>query len=1143
MPRDDRMIRIDQIVFPYELVESIDKGELVVFVGSGVSMDEPTNLPNFGGLIREIENCYHKKKLDYEAPEVFFGSLKSEGYKINEKVAEIISESTKPNKCHKSIINLFKKANDIRIVTTNYDKMLEVAAKEADIETTVYNAPALPLGNDFRGIVHLHGSIDEPKYMVVTDDDFGRAYLSDAYSARFLVSLFNSFDVLFIGYSCKDVTFNYLTKAMSRDSKHRKYVLTSDDNNWKSLGIETISIYQNDFDKMYKELNNLSEKIKKDLFDWKQRFTEFKATLPNDVVFDGDIDFCLKNNERARIMSNIVTGEEWLVKLSEKGVFDNLFSDNDLTEFDEIWAEWLVDNCLDNSRKGFETLYLDHNYQINRKLIRLILNKIVRDCENINKETFDMVLTYFGEYISQEHVIYVLLNYFVDKKYNQLAFRIFPFLFKHKIVPERMFLDETKLSYKCSFYTNSSTAWNLWEKTKETIVSNFSYDVPKLIYSLINDICDKHKMLCGSRDLFDMIYSNLEDRNGFCGDNHFALMSEIFCECIDHLESDDKLSAQSYLFTGLKSDIEFINKIAIKALRRARSFTSDEKFQLIIDNIDIFSSAIKQEFFLFLKDTFNELDKNVREQLIKKIQKEYKNDKSGKYEIYNICVWINTECGGDEETQEIEQKMKDDFGFDPRKHPELDVEIGKVSYDIEECGYKEEDILSLNTQQLINIMLNIDDNKKVSFKELIAKCASTHFNWVYERINEIYSILTSASDIWECIFRGLEKSNYMPQEIIVLVKNFNNNIGRIEDIPSLSRYIYEVVKDDKNRVLIKKNDNVFLAILKSIILNRKDDRIFVNDLLQSSFNTILGTSLLTFIRMLWLNNSNIIEKKYYSFLSEIDRTLKDEKDKSLFTFIIGGHLNLFVLKDSEWYTGKFADCICGNNNLYDSIWGGISTFSRTLHVNAIDKLIPIYEKSITKFNSLSPSVRCSYIELYSHLMFYCSDNQRNLLINKYYKFSSDDNIHLLIESIVDILDNLDGDKIKNHWNTWLKNLVKVQNEKNHLQLNSREKKAIIDLSLKLDDNFDECVDFIVDNSNAPTEVSDMYFYDLSKKQFDQKYPESVCRLLIYILVHGTRIDFQESSIEKIYKTIKDLISNDELRNLNNALLKRNLKID
>ncbi len=1143
MPRDDRMIRIDQIVFPCELVELIDKGELVVFVGSGVSMDEPTNLPNFDGLIEKIENCYHKEKSKYEAPEVFFGSLKSEGYKINEKVAEIISGATKPNKCHKSIINLFKKANDIRIVTTNYDKMLEVAAKEFNIETTVYSAPTLPLGNDFRGIVHLHGSIDEPKYMVVTDDDFGRAYLSDAYSARFLVSLFNSFDVLFIGYSCKDVTFNYLAKAMSRDNKHKKYALTSDDNNWKSLGIETISIYQNDFDKMYKELNNLAEKIKKDLFDWKQHFTEFKVTLPNDVVFDGDIDFCLKNNERARIMSNIVTGNEWLVKLSEKGVFDNLFSDNDLTEFDEIWAEWLVDNCLDNSRKEFETLYLDHNYQINRKLIQLIFNKIVRGCEDINKETFDMVLTYFGEYVSQEHVIYVLLNHFINKGYNQLTFRIFVFLFKHKIAPERMLFDETKFSYKCSFCSNSSTAWNLWEKSKETIVNNFSYDVPRLIYSLIIDICDEYKMLCGSRDLFDMIYSNLEDRNGFCGDNHFALMSEIFCECIDRLERDDKPSAQSYLLTGLKSDIEFINKIAIKALRRARSFTSDEKFQLIIDNIDIFSSAIKQEFFLFLKDTFSELDRNSRERLIKKIQKEFKNDKSGKYEIYNICVWINTECGGDEETQEIEQKMKDDFGFEPRKHPELDVEIGKVSYNIEECGYKEEDILSLNTQQLINLMLNIDGNKKMSFKELIAKCTSVHFNWAYERINEFYSISTSNSVMWGCIYRGLEKSNYKSQEIIAFVKNFNNNIDKIEDLFSLSHYIYEVVKDGKNRVLIKKNDDVFITILKSIILNRKEDRIFMNDLSQSSFNTILGTSLLTFIRILWLNNNNVIEDKYYSFLSEIDSMLKGKKEKSLFTFIIGGHLNLFILKDSEWYMDKFADCICGNNTLYDSIWGGIFAFSRTLYVNAIDKLVPIYEKSITKFNTLCPSVRRSYIKLYSHLMFYCSDDQRNLLINKYYEFSSDDNIYLLIDSMVDILDNLDSDKIKNHWNTWLKNLIKVQNEKEDLQLNSRIKKAIIDLSLKLDDNFNECVDFIVDNSNAPTEVSDMYFYDLSKKQLDQKYPESVCRLLTYILEHGTKINFQEPSIEKIYKSVKDLISNDDLRSLNNAMLKRNLKID
>ena len=39
------------------------------------------------------------------------------------------------------------------------------------------------------------------KDMVLTDADFGRAYLTEGWAQRFLVDVFREFTVLFIGYS------------------------------------------------------------------------------------------------------------------------------------------------------------------------------------------------------------------------------------------------------------------------------------------------------------------------------------------------------------------------------------------------------------------------------------------------------------------------------------------------------------------------------------------------------------------------------------------------------------------------------------------------------------------------------------------------------------------------------------------------------------------------------------------------------------------------------------------------------------------------------------------------------------------------------------------------------------------------------
>ena len=50
--------------------------------------------------------------------------------------------------------------------------------------------------------------------MVITDEDFGRAYMTEGWAARFLVELFSNFTILFVGYSYDDTIMSYLTRAL-----------------------------------------------------------------------------------------------------------------------------------------------------------------------------------------------------------------------------------------------------------------------------------------------------------------------------------------------------------------------------------------------------------------------------------------------------------------------------------------------------------------------------------------------------------------------------------------------------------------------------------------------------------------------------------------------------------------------------------------------------------------------------------------------------------------------------------------------------------------------------------------------------------------------------------------------------------------
>lgn len=53
--------------------------------------------------------------------------------------------------------------------------------------------------------------------MVLTDKDFGRAYLMEGWARRFVQELFLKFTVLFVGYSHVDPVMHYLARGLPPD--------------------------------------------------------------------------------------------------------------------------------------------------------------------------------------------------------------------------------------------------------------------------------------------------------------------------------------------------------------------------------------------------------------------------------------------------------------------------------------------------------------------------------------------------------------------------------------------------------------------------------------------------------------------------------------------------------------------------------------------------------------------------------------------------------------------------------------------------------------------------------------------------------------------------------------------------------------
>lgn len=174
-------MKIAGIDFPKQLLDALNDNRLVIFAGAGISIPEPAGLPSFSQLAKDVATGTGETQGEREPEDRFLGRLFDKGQNIHAQVSRILHEkNSRPSSLHADIVSLYRSIDCVRIVTTNFDTLFEDAAKESfGADPEVFKAPALPLGSDFKGIVHLHGSIDRPRDMVLTDTDFGRAYLTE----------------------------------------------------------------------------------------------------------------------------------------------------------------------------------------------------------------------------------------------------------------------------------------------------------------------------------------------------------------------------------------------------------------------------------------------------------------------------------------------------------------------------------------------------------------------------------------------------------------------------------------------------------------------------------------------------------------------------------------------------------------------------------------------------------------------------------------------------------------------------------------------------------------------------------------------------------------------------------------------------
>ncbi len=247
---------------PERLLLAHARGEVLFIAGAGIS--QPANMPDFRGLVlrvyAQLDRAVHAVMsgipptahnqwntdlsglTDQQAAEVkrfingdydvVLGMLErrmdgqSHGKSCVRKAvaSELRTPRVKPAPIHRALMRLADRGDAVTIVTTNFDLLLEDAAKGLRQSIQTYALGGIPRpgrSDSFAGILHIHGALDrDPDRaadLILTDQDFGEFYLRRRVVPDFIYDAARLFNLVLIGYRANDPPMRYLLNAVAAD--------------------------------------------------------------------------------------------------------------------------------------------------------------------------------------------------------------------------------------------------------------------------------------------------------------------------------------------------------------------------------------------------------------------------------------------------------------------------------------------------------------------------------------------------------------------------------------------------------------------------------------------------------------------------------------------------------------------------------------------------------------------------------------------------------------------------------------------------------------------------------------------------------------------------------------------------------------
>ncbi len=1129
-------MKIAGVDFPEPLLNALRDGRLVVFAGAGVSMGPPAGLPDFKGLARRVAQGTPLTVNAFEREDAFLGRLNDHGTDVHRRAAQILQdEDPKPTAMHRNLLRFYTDSENVRIVLTNFDLLFEEAAYDIfDSTPAVFEAPTLPPGRSFRGLVHVHGSVKDLGAMVLTDRDFGQAYLtgSDGWASRFVLDLFANNTVLFVGYSHSDVMMTYVARALPGEEVRSRFALvgdhTDDANHWNRMGIQPIFFPQSDasdFDRLDVAVAELANHRRLTFLDWQHKISTIAAISPPADDENADvIEHALTDPVTTRFFVEAAKLPEWVEWLADRGHLTTLFANGELTQQDQALVWWLVSRFAITHHNWLFALIRRHGSHMNPTLWKQLCWQMQHSIQEspdeavitrwvlcltsvIPTDADESALAWLGEACASVKAtdsllrVYYAMTARLDRAPPLLGWRSSS-MFHHylneflaeRIKPNLPEMAEPLLALTTMRLNTRHTVLTAWNES----------DAPWHWDNYSRSAIEPHEQDDRDQDIDPLI--------------------DTARECLEWLAVNQAGVAKRWSESSVNSTNPLLRRLAIHTLSARTDLSADEKIDWILENCDVHAIPTHHEIYRAVGIAYPLASSEKRSGLIDAVlafrwpdETEPENDR---YVAYHHLEWLHWLSAADSSCDLAMQAIADIQvrypEFRPSEHPDFTHYHWSGTRSLDQSSWTIDGLLARPATEALPDLLAyqptdqqrfLGDDRRAMLNQ-VEESARINCSWGLELADALVEVGEWHSDLWAHLIVAWTTANLDEDSTHRALSHLSVNTLQRQHTQEIASFLFELARKANSSEaadLPDQADSIAAALYQyAVQVEIPNFTAYVGGVAQETdwFSRAISHPSGK-LAQFWVQRIARLHAQQETTRQALSDKHRDALDiiaqessdvGKLGRTVLARDLPFLLYVDETWALENLVPHLEPGSSDFVSAWDGL-TYCGRITPRAAELLREPFLKAIERINGeLTGSRKQRFVSTYIGMLTWFATNPTNEWITKLFTYGDTETRHQFATEISHQLRSLDETRQTEWWSVWLKGYWENRLQGVPVPLDDAEIETMLDWTTLLSAVYPQAVDVAVRMRAVPLQRGTI-IYRIGKAELANQYPEAVAKFL------------------------------------------------